>query len=48
MKSQALANAESALKQLVAFLEAPAVSDRDRAGVIQAFEFRRDSLLPRP
>jgi nucleotidyltransferase substrate binding protein (TIGR01987 family) len=39
MSSRALANAEAALKQLVAFLGVPAVSDRDRAGVIQAFEF---------
>jgi len=39
MSSRALANAEAALKQLVAFLAVPAVSDRDRAGVIQAFEF---------
>jgi nucleotidyltransferase substrate binding protein (TIGR01987 family) len=39
MTSRALANAEAALKQLIAFLGVPAVSDRDRAGVIQAFEF---------
>lgn len=39
MSPRALANAEAALKQLVAFLGVPAVSDRDRAGVIQAFEF---------
>jgi nucleotidyltransferase substrate binding protein (TIGR01987 family) len=39
MSSKSLANAEAALKQLIQFLEVPAVSDRDRAGVIQAFEF---------
>lgn len=44
MKSQSLANAEAALKQLVAFLEAPALSDRDRAGVIQAFEFTFEAV----
>jgi nucleotidyltransferase substrate binding protein (TIGR01987 family) len=39
MSSKSLANAEAALKQLLQFLEVPAISDRDRAGVIQAFEF---------
>lgn len=39
MSSKSLANAEAALKQLVQFVQVPAVSDRDRAGVIQAFEF---------
>jgi nucleotidyltransferase substrate binding protein (TIGR01987 family) len=39
MSAKSLANAEAALKQLVEFLAVPAVSDRDRAGVIQAFEF---------
>ena len=44
MNSQALANAEAALKQLVAFLDVPVVSDRDRAGVIQAFEFTFEAV----
>ncbi len=39
MRSRALENADSALAQMVAFLAEPVTSDRDRAGVIQAFEF---------
>jgi nucleotidyltransferase substrate binding protein (TIGR01987 family) len=44
VSSKSLANAEAALSQLTAFLEAPAVSDRDRAGVIQAFEFTFEAI----
>ena len=36
---KALENAEAAVAKLVAFLGDPVTSDRDRAGVIQAFEF---------
>lgn len=39
MKHRPLDNAEAALAQLQAFLREPVVTDRDRAGVIQAFEF---------
>lgn len=39
MKPKALENAELALTQLVAFLAEPVTSHRDRAGIIQAFEF---------
>lgn len=39
MTLEALANAEAALAQLVAFVSEPVRTDRDRAGVIQAFEF---------
>ena len=39
MTHKALENAELALGQLVAFLSEPVTSDRDRAGVVQAFEF---------
>lgn len=39
MTPKALENADAALTQLVAFLAEPVSSDRDRAGVIQAFEF---------
>jgi nucleotidyltransferase substrate binding protein (TIGR01987 family) len=44
MSAKSLANAEAALKQLVQFLAVPAVSDRDRAGVIQAFEFTFEAV----
>ena len=39
MTASALSNAKQALQQLQAFLVEPIVSDRDKAGVIQAFEF---------
>ena len=39
MTTTALDNARAALAKLIAFLSEPATSDRDRAGVIQAFEF---------
>ncbi len=39
MTQRALENADAAVGQLVAFLAEPVTSDRDRAGVIQAFEF---------
>jgi len=39
MSSRSLENATAALAQLRSFLSVPVVSDRDRAGVIQAFEF---------
>ncbi|HEY4187242.1 MAG TPA: HI0074 family nucleotidyltransferase substrate-binding subunit [Polyangia bacterium] len=39
MTTKALANAETALATLLAFLAEPVASERDRAGVIQAFEF---------
>ncbi len=39
MKPRALANAEAAVAKLTAFVSEPAISERDRAGVIQAFEF---------
>lgn len=39
MKHHNLDNAEAALAQLREFVGEPALSDRDRAGVIQAFEF---------
>ena len=39
MTVKAIDNAEAALAQLTQFLREPAVTDRDRAGVIQAFEF---------
>ena len=39
MSSKALDNARRALAQLEAFLATPVEDDRDRAGVIQAFEF---------
>lgn len=44
MSSKSLANAEAALSQLTAFVESPAVSERDRAGVIQAFEFTFEAV----
>jgi nucleotidyltransferase substrate binding protein (TIGR01987 family) len=44
MSSKSLANAEAALSQLTAFLDSPAVSERDRAGVIQAFEFTFETV----
>jgi len=39
MSTRPLDNARAALQQLQAFLATPAVSDGDRAGVIQAFGF---------
>lgn len=39
MSTRPLDNARAALLQLQTFLGVPVVSDRDRAGVIQAFEF---------
>ena len=39
MTSRSLENATAALAQLRSFLAVPVVTDRDRAGVIQAFEF---------
>jgi nucleotidyltransferase substrate binding protein (TIGR01987 family) len=39
MSIKALENARAALAVLTAFLAEPVVSERDRAGVIQAFEF---------
>lgn len=39
MTHKALENADLALGQLAAFLAEPVTSDRDRAGVVQAFEF---------
>jgi nucleotidyltransferase substrate binding protein (TIGR01987 family) len=40
----ALDNARAALHQLQSFLATPALSDRDRAGVIQAFEFTFETV----
>lgn len=40
----ALENARAALGQLEAFLSTPVVDDRDRAGVIQAFEFTFEAV----
>ncbi len=37
--TRVLDNAEAALAKLTAFVGEPATTDRDRAGVIQAFEF---------
>ena len=39
MTIRSLENAEAAVAKLMAFLQEPALTDRDRAGVIQAFEF---------
>ena len=39
MTTRALLNAEAAVAKLTAFLREPVLTDRDRAGVIQAFEF---------
>lgn len=39
MTTRAVENAEAAVAKLTAFLREPALTDRDRAGVIQAFEF---------
>ena len=39
MTTRALHNAEAAVAKLTAFLREPVLTDRDRAGVIQAFEF---------
>ena len=44
MNPRSLENAEAALRQLIAFLAVPVVSDRDRAGVIQAFEFTFEAM----
>ena len=38
-KDKALRNAEAALLRLESFLALPVQNDRDRAGIIQAFEF---------
>ena len=43
MATRPLDNAQAALQQLQAFLATPVLSDRDRAGVIQAFEFTFDA-----
>lgn len=40
----AVDNAHAALQQLQSFLATPAVDDRDRAGVIQAFEFTFETV----
>lgn len=39
MTTRVLHNAEAAVAKLTAFLREPVLTDRDRAGVIQAFEF---------
>ena len=39
MTTKALDNAQAALAKLTAFVSEPATTERDRAGVIQAFEF---------
>ncbi len=39
MTAKALHNAEAAVAKLVAFLREPVLTDRDRVGVIHAFEF---------
>ena len=44
MKAKAQENAEAALAALTSFLAQPVASDRDRAGVIQAFEFTFETL----
>lgn len=44
MTPRALENAERALGALVMFLAEPVTSDRDRAGVIQAFEFTFEAV----
>ena len=41
---KALANAEAAVAALGTFLGVPVISDRDRAGVIQAFEFSFEAV----
>ena len=43
-EEKALANAEAAVATLREFLGTPVVSDRDRAGVIQAFEFTFEAV----
>jgi hypothetical protein len=40
----ALDNARAALQQLQSFLSTPVLDDRDRAGVIQAFEFTFETV----
>jgi Nucleotidyltransferase substrate binding protein like len=44
MTSRARENAETALAALQAFLATPVKTERDRAGVIQAFEFTFEAV----
>jgi nucleotidyltransferase substrate binding protein (TIGR01987 family) len=44
MTAASLENAESALGALTSFLSQPVSTDRDRAGVIQAFEFTFEAV----
>ena len=42
--AKALVNAEAAMASLTAFLAEPVTTERDRAGVIQAFEFTFEAV----
>ena len=43
-ETKALGNAGAAVAALMAFLAAPVLTDRDRAGIIQAFEFTFEAV----